>query len=238
MFALVAACLAGSTTAGQARSALSATPENQVALGVSVSNPGQPPDLDGYVAAVGQKPAIVMWFQSFDEPLYYDNQMPAVDALGAIPMISWAPARATKEFLWPDLASGTEDIVPASSRGSRRNLEQAAVRSLRPGDESSSEPWGPASSGNTPEDYVSAWRHVVTIFRDAGATNVLWVWSPNVDCGGRCPFEAFYPGDAWVDWVALDGYNYGPINGNRWMTMAETFGSSYDEIANLRRSRS
>ena len=230
MFALAAACLAGSIAAGQARSAPSPTPENKVALGVSVSDPGRPPDLDNYVAAVGQKPAIVMWFQSFDEPLYYNNQMPVVESLGAIPMITWDPAHGGVGVPLRDIAAGAENTY----------LKQAAAAAVAWGKPMfirfahemnlSDNPWGAGVDGNTPADYVAAWRHVVQVFRDAGASNVAWVWSPNVDCGGSCPFDSFYPGDQWVDWVALDGYNYGPAGDVPWMTMAQIFGSSYDDM--------
>ena len=39
-------------------------------------------------------------------------------------------------------------------------------------------PWGAGTNGNTPAEFVSAWRHVHDIFAAAGATNVQWVWSP------------------------------------------------------------
>ena len=233
MFALAAACLAGSVAVGQARSAPSATPENKVALGVSVSDPGQPPDLNNYVAAVGQKPAIVMWFQSFGEPLYYDNQLPPVSALGAIPMISWAPARRDQTIPLAALASGVDDSYIQQAAEAATNSKIPLFIRFAPEMNLTTTLWGPGASGNTPQDYVNAWRHVVSIFRSAGATNVRWVWSPNVDCGGRCPFEAFYPGDAWVDWVALDGYNYGPVDDVPWMSLQELFGPSYTKLIAL-----
>ena len=59
-----------------------------------------------------------------------------------------------------------------------------------------------------PAAYVAAWRHVVSVFRGEGAANVKWVWSPNVD-NGDYPFARYFPGDSWVDYVALDGYNWG-----------------------------
>jgi hypothetical protein len=62
---------------------------------------------------------------------------------------------------------------------------------------------------------------------------VEWVWSPNVDCGGSCPFTSFYPGDAWVDWVALDGYNYSSVDDMPWRSFAEIFESSYNEMSAL-----
>ncbi|GGM05410.1 glycoside hydrolase family 26 protein [Dactylosporangium sucinum] len=67
-------------------------------------------------------------------------------------------------------------------------------------------PWGPVGK-NTPAQYREAWRHVVRLFDEAGATNALWVWSPNIVRGAvRTPIREFYPGDDVVDFVGLTGY--------------------------------
>jgi hypothetical protein len=88
-------------------------------------------------------------------------------------------------------------------------------------------------SGN-PTAYVEAWRHVVSVFRQVGASNVKWVWSPNVD-NGSYPFAAYFPGDSWVDYVGLDGYNWGTagIGVNKWQSLAQVFTSSYEQITQL-----
>ncbi len=52
--------------------------------------------------------------------------------------------------------------------------------------------------------FVSAWRHIRTIFQQVGATNVAFVWCPassGVDPG------PYYPGDTSVDWIGIDGYD-------------------------------
>jgi mannan endo-1,4-beta-mannosidase len=68
-------------------------------------------------------------------------------------------------------------------------------------------PWG--YTHVQPADFVAAWRHIVTIFRDQGATNVTWIWNPNVASEGTAPdLQAWYPGDAYVSWVGVDGYFY------------------------------
>lgn len=57
------------------------------------------------------------------------------------------------------------------------------------------------------DKFISAWKRTVSLVRDAGATNAVWVWNPSE--GYRtCAFDS-YPGDEWVDWVAVDGYNRG-----------------------------
>jgi beta-mannanase len=48
-----------------------------------------------------------------------------------------------------------------------------------------------------------------TLFDSVGATNVTWVWCPNLAYSGSVPYSQLYPGDAYVDWTCLDGYNMG-----------------------------
>jgi Glycosyl hydrolase family 26 len=67
-------------------------------------------------------------------------------------------------------------------------------------------PWGTAN-GNKRGQYVAAWKHVVDIFRAAGAKNALWVWSPNLLRGASSKtLEEFWPGESYVDIVGLTGY--------------------------------
>jgi len=82
-------------------------------------------------------------------------------------------------------------------------------------------PWGPQS--NSKEEFIAAWRHLVDRFRQAGASNVVWVWSPHVAYEW---WQLYYPGDDVVDWVATGVLNYGPIaQWSRWWTFAEIFGA-------------
>ncbi len=70
-------------------------------------------------------------------------------------------------------------------------------------------PWGGAGS-STPADYVAMWLRVHQVFDSVGidATHLQWVWSVNADDVGRYRAEQFYPGTEWVDWIAIDGYNW------------------------------
>lgn len=68
---------------------------------------------------------------------------------------------------------------------------------------------GAIVNGNNSGDFVKAWRHVHDIFASVGAANVTWVWSPNqVGNNSNYPeLSTLYPGDAYVDWTAIDVYN-------------------------------
>ncbi len=95
-------------------------------------------------------------------------------------------------------------------------------------------PWAEGVNGNQPGEYVAAWRHVHDIFTSVGATNATWVWCPNVDPGQEfSDLASLYPGDEYVDWTGLDGYNWGtnPVRPARWMSFDQLFGSTYHRIA-------
>jgi endoglucanase len=65
------------------------------------------------------------------------------------------------------------------------------------------------------------------IFVQQGATNVSWVWCPNITGDKTTPLSQIYPGDNYVDWTCMDGYNWGTdTNGNYWQTFAQVFGGS------------
>jgi hypothetical protein len=93
--------------------------------------------------------------------------------------------------------------------------------------------WGERANGNQPGEYVAAWRHVHDIFTSVGASNASWVWCPNVDPDHKLtPLAGLYPGDAYVDWTCLDGYNWGtnPASPKGWKSFDQLFSSDYNLI--------
>src|SRR5207245_7865937 len=95
-------------------------------------------------------------------------------------------------------------------------------------------PWGNAVNGNTPAQYVAAFRHVHDRFVAAGATNVQWVWNPDAWNPAGVDQRSFYPGDAYVDWMAIDVYNWGAAAG-QWASLAQLLGDMqiYNNLAGL-----
>ena len=71
-------------------------------------------------------------------------------------------------------------------------------------------PWSGVAPGNSPEKVILAWRHMRDLFRSA--PNVRFVWTVNsesVPDTAANAISAYYPGDAYVDDVAVDGFNFG-----------------------------
>lgn len=88
-------------------------------------------------------------------------------------------------------------------------------------------PWSITQNGNTPEKHVNAYRYLRSFFKDV--PNVKFGWVPNHDSVPDVSinqFENFYPGDAYVDYVGLDGFNFA----NPWMTFDQIFGKALSRI--------
>jgi len=81
--------------------------------------------------------------------------------------------------------------------------------------------------------YVAAYRHIHDIFEARGATNVVWAWCPNVtDSPDAPPAMAYYPGDRYVDWTGVDGYNWGTSDPDfQWQSFGRLFSDIYAELA-------
>jgi hypothetical protein len=61
----------------------------------------------------------------------------------------------------------------------------------------------------SPAAFIAAWRHIHRIFTQVGAGDIGWVWCPTAYGFGVGRAAAYYPGDAWVDWVCVDAYPRG-----------------------------
>jgi hypothetical protein len=102
--------------------------------------------------------------------------------------------------------------------------------------------WG-AQAQASPAAFVAMWRHFHDVVVGQGATNVTWVWCPNLEFSGSTPLAQLYPGDAYVDWTCIDGYNSGSTSQsftklyqqtyNNLLTLAPTKPIMIGEVASL-----
>ncbi len=204
------------------------------------------PAMDGFAARTGAMPQIAMFYRDWETgwstALLDPRFVKPVTDRGAVPMITWEPWLDTRggsvaqpDYALARIAAGDHDAY--LRRSAREAKAFAKPFLLRFAHEMNGgwTSWGAGVNSNTPQDYVAAWRHVVDLFRAEGATNVRWVWSPNVggENIGVPRFEPFFPGEDYVDWVALDGYNWGAHKGSGWRSLSEVFAGNYDELTRL-----
>lgn len=94
-------------------------------------------------------------------------------------------------------------------------------------------PWSTGVNGNGPGEYVGAWRHVRARFRRAHANNAVWVWNPIVSYDGATALGALFPGSTEVDWLAVDGHNWGSLRPWGWQSYADIVAPTVRELAQL-----
>jgi hypothetical protein len=218
-----------------------------IALGVYLQDNGRfvngdPSLIDAYAGLVGRMPAIVNVGSDWGRNPNFDPAvMDAIRSRGAMPMWSWLPDDYTLGADQPTytdraIANGVFDSYILRFATDARNWGHPFY--LRFAFEMNGNwfPWSTApgnANGNSPADYVAMWRHVHDIFARVGAGNVRWVWCPNAEHVGIGKAVPNYPGDAYVDWIGLDGYNWGHGAGHTWQTLADIFGSTYAELTGI-----
>jgi hypothetical protein len=166
------------------------------------------------------------------------KEMQTIRKHGAIPFFSWSSQSIPSRLHEPDFE--LSDVIGGRYDNFIRHWAKEARRwghpfFLRFDWEMNGDwfPWAEGVNGNRPGEYVAAWRHVHDIFTEVGATNATWVWCPNVDLGDNLRgLASLYPGDAYVDWTGLDGYNSGtnPGRDDHWRSFDELYSRTYREL--------
>jgi len=178
-------------------------------------------------ANLGRRLDVVHWFMNWDHA--YDARLvDSVLAAGSAPLISWQPHRQSVA----DIAAGAyDDYLRSWADG----LAAApGVVYLRPFPEMNGT-WVPWSGD--PDGLVAAWTRMTALFDAAGASNVRWVWAPNVTDEPRTDanrMERYYPGAEHVDVLALSGYNWGATKPDiGWRSFEEIFAGGYARLVEL-----
>jgi hypothetical protein len=211
-------------------------------FGVAV--PGLPTNLaalNAFEGLVGRKVSIASYYQDFASGPDFDaSSATAIRNTGATPMLAWEPedgAGPTTDqpaYSLATIIAGTHDALIARWAGEMAAWGKPILLRFAPEMNGNWNPWSPGVNGNLADQYVSAWRHVHDVFTRAGATNVIWVWDPMVDFAGSTPLAELYPGDAYVDVVGMDGYNWGASQSwSAWQTPTQIFAATVTDVRKL-----
>lgn len=200
--------------------------------------------LSAFQRRVGKAPSLV----AFNVPFTICNgkactpypfpvrQMQAIRSYGAIPMLNWSSQYSPISVNQPAyrLAAVANGRFDAYLRSFARQVRAWSHPFFLRFDWEMNGfwfPWGETANGNHRGDFVRAWRHVHDVFTEEGADNVSWVWCPRVNNGDlSSDTPELYPGDAYVNWTCLDGYNFGEPFHRRWQTFSDLFARSYRRI--------
>ncbi|MDQ6817832.1 MAG: glycoside hydrolase family 26 protein, partial [Actinomycetota bacterium] len=122
-----------------------------------------------------------------------------IKSIGSFPFIHWSPKASVA-----NVAAGLDDAELVAVANRLKTLGSLVMLRMWHEFNGNWFPW--SATLNTCSTWTRGWRHVVDVFRQHGATNVGFAWSPS-EGQNRAIRDACYPGNSYVDWVSPDGYN-------------------------------
>lgn len=172
----------------------------------------------------------------------------AIDERGALPCLSWEPMTivegAKKEISYEDLISGLYDPYIRHMGRVLKDYKHPIIVRFAHEMNLSIYHWGESEGQfdpKAPEIYRNMYKHVFQLFEKELATNVLWAFCPNADSVPEAQWntiKAYYPGDAYVDILGIDGYNWGLTQPqSEWRTFEEIFALPFAEMKKINQKK-
>ena len=155
--------------------------------------------VDDFAAAVGRKPDIVLYYSTWKRP-FKTRFATQVQAHGATLFVQIDPGHTSLATI----ASGRDDAFVRSYADQVRAYGHPVIIGFAAEMNGDWDPWGYRHT--SPAVFVAAWRHVVTVFRQQGADNVIWLWT--IDITEPRPGPIRLVARRYVTWVGIDGYYY------------------------------
>jgi len=209
--------------------------------------------LDQFEAKAGKSLSLLAFYAPFADctvsPCEYIG-FPAVPAQhvrerGAIPFLSWSSSSTDRElvrqpnFKLSAIIEGRYDEYIENFAENAREWGHPFFLRFDWEMNGFWFPWNETVNGNKAGEYVAAWRHVHDIFTRVQANNATWVWCPNIALVKRLKgLKRYYPGNGYVDWTCLDGFNWGNTQYSAgWMSFERVFRSTYKEVRKIAPSK-
>lgn len=158
-----------------------------------------------FAGVAGRRPNITVYYSPWDTS-FRARFVTAAAQGGAVVLVHMEPWHASMTAI----AGGHWDAYLYRFAAQVRHYGGPVIVSFAPEANGGWYPWGWGHA--VPAEYRAAWRHVVTVFRRSGASNVTWLWdiSGGRPRAGRARY--WWPGYQYVDWIGIDGYYVRPAD--------------------------
>jgi hypothetical protein len=154
-----------------------------------------------FTPVAGRKPNLTVYYSGWGMPFRARFATAAAQA-GAVVVVHMEPWHQSMAAI----AAGDSDRYLRRFAAAVRHYGGHVIMSFAPEADGRWYPWGWHHAD--PTRWVAAWRHVVTVFRQAGATNVTWLWVMSGDNRVVGHLRDWWPGAHYVDWIGVDGYYF------------------------------
>lgn len=191
-------------------------------------------NLQDFQTTIGKKLAVVNWYVHWTDP-FPQADADTVQANGSVPMITWEPWITDSLGTLEAIASGSYESYVRGFFQSAKNWGGTIFLRFAHEMNGNWYPWDGAhnGAGAGPAKYKQAWVYIYNVKQAVGADNVKLVWCVNNTNMPDEPWNtitAYYPGDQYVDWLAMDGYNWGYDD---WLSFASVFDGAYRALTAL-----
>lgn len=204
-----------------------------------------PQKLTEFENSIGKKVAIASFYRGWAEL----EEKSLIQDLETISANGWVPMISANPYFFDECLHKTDSLYKAIANGSCDSVLRGISKNL-----ASYEgklffrfaweanivdvDWGVQKVGSTAQNYVEAWRHFHDIMQEEEVSDVIWVLAFNTNKHDSIPYEKLYPGDEYVDWIGIDGYNWGETqNWSGWQSFSSVFHRSYTELTALAPSK-
>lgn len=200
-----------------------------------------PEVLQEFEILVDKKVAIAHYYrgwESWTDPVLL-SEFTSIRSQGWTPMLSSNPyyfsqCPASDKPLYQSIAEGNCDEFLHNAGKNLRRVKHPFYLLFAWEMNNKDLEWSVPYTGSTSEQFVAGWRHIHTIFKEEKVDNVIWVFNPNIPNVTDFPYQALYPGDEYVDWVGLDGYNWGTTQSwSTWLPFYDVFSGPYNELVRI-----
>lgn len=157
----------------------------------------------------------------------------------------WTPIISSNPYFFKDCPDKKQSLYETIASGDCDEFLKAAAKNLKAYNKPiffrfawemnlPSMYWSVKYLKSEPKHFVEAWKRFHKITKQEQANNIIWVLSFNTTNSVTTPYKELFPGDEYVDWVAIDGYNWGNTHSwSGWQTFNSVFNKSYQELAAL-----
>jgi mannan endo-1,4-beta-mannosidase len=159
--------------------------------------------IDRFAQNVGRQPNLVSYYSGWEEP-FQEAFAQTASSHGATTIVFMDPTNISLA----KIAAGKYDSYLISFASRVAKFGHPVVISFGHEMNGFWYSWGYRHS--RPSDFIAAWRHVVTVFRQRGASNVTWLWVVNSLSSQTGPAQDWWPGSQYVTWVGIAGYYWLP----------------------------
>lgn len=205
--------------------------KNYCSIGAFIADRPAKKAIQQFHADFGKKLYLVMVFVDWEN--FVDNEViNDVYSMESVLLITWEPWHAVNRegINYDAILSGSMDSYIKNFAEELKRISKPVFLRFAHEMNGNWYPWSASKIGA--RKYIAVYRYIRNIFDELNADNVKWIFSINwEDIPKENNYMKCYPGNKHVDFIGIDGYNWGNSKSwSRWMSFKDIFEKRCEEV--------